>query len=140
MSSNAITAQGVILARGDGATPTEAFTTIPEIKTFSGPGGSASIIDVTTLQSTAKEKRMGLQDEGQLSFTINYVPANTVHSGLRDDRANATQRNFKLTFTDSPATVWTFSGYVTGFSVKGGVDAVVEADVTIEITGAITEA
>jgi hypothetical protein len=37
------------------------------------------------------------------------------------------------------AATWTFYGYVTQFSVQGGVDAVVEASVTIEIDGDITE-
>jgi hypothetical protein len=137
MSSNAIEAQGMVIARGVGTV----FTTIPEIKTFTGPGGSAAVIDVTDLQSAAKEKRMGLADEGQLQFTINYIPDNQVHMDLREDRATRVERDFRITFTDSsPATTWTFSGFVMGFSVSGAVDGVVEAQVTIEITGAITEA
>jgi hypothetical protein len=137
MSSNAIEAQGVILARG----VSTVFTTIPEIKTFTGPGGSATVIDVTDLQSTAKEKRMGLKDEGQLQFTINYIPDNAVHIGLRADRDGRVLREFRMTFTDtSPKTTWTFDAYVLGFSVSGAVDAVVEAQVTLEISGSITEA
>ena len=139
MSSNALDAQGMDLQIGDGGSP-ENFTTIPEIKSFSGPGGSATVIDVTDLQSTAKEKRMGLQDEGQLSFEINYIPTDSEHAQLRTDRANQTERNFQLVFTDGSSTTWSFSGFVTGFSVSGGVDDVVNASVTIEITGAISEA
>jgi hypothetical protein len=136
MSSNAIEAQGVIIARGVGTV----YTTIPEIKSFSGPGGSATIIDVTDLLSTAKEKRMGLPDEGQLQFTINYIPDNAVHQGLRDDRMDRVERDFRITFTDSsPKTKWDFSAFVSGFSVSGAVDNVVEAQVTLEITGAIIE-
>lgn len=138
MSSNAIEAQGTILKRGDGA-GVEAFTAIPEIKTFSGPGGSASVIDTTDLSSTAKEKRMGLADEGQLSFTMNYIPTNAQHMALRSDRASRVKRNFQLVFTDSGATTWDFAAFVTGFSVAGGVDGVIEATVTLEITGSITE-
>jgi hypothetical protein len=137
--SEAIEAQGCEIKRGGGGSP-ETFTTIPEIKSFSGPGGSASILDVTSLQSTAKEKRVGLKDEGQLSLTINYNPDNTVHAGLRTDRSNRTLRNFQIVFTDgSPATTWSFSAYVSGFSVQGAVDAIVEATVTLEISGDITE-
>jgi hypothetical protein len=139
MSSNALEAQGMEVKIGDGASP-ELFTAIPEVKTFTGPGGSAAIIDVTDLSSAAKEKRMGLADEGQLSFTINYIPADTQHAALRAARASREITNFQLVFTDdSPATVWDFSGFVTGFAVSGSVDGVVEANVTIEITGAITE-
>lgn len=139
MSDNAIDAQGIVISRGSGSGSPETFTAIPEVKSFNGPGGSASVIDVTDLASTAKEKRMGLQDEGQLSLTLNYIPDNAVHMGLRSDRANQTLRNFRIVFTDTGDTQWDFAGFVTGFTVSGGVDNVVEANVTIEISGAITE-
>jgi hypothetical protein len=143
MPSTAITAQGIIIARF-GAT---AFETIPNVVSFQGPGGQASVIDVTNLTSTAKEKRVGLRDEGQLSLSLHFDPDDTVHLGLRLDRSNRARRQYKITFTDTapaatPAatwTTWTFYGYVTQFSVQGGVDAVVEASVTIEIDGDITE-
>lgn len=139
MSSAALEAQGMELKIGNGASP-EVFTAISEIKTFSGPSGSATVIDVTDLSSAAKEKRMGLADEGQLSFTINYIPTDTQHALLRAQRASREETNFKLVFTDdSPSTTWSFSAFVTGFAVSGAVDAVVEANVTLEITGAITE-
>lgn len=139
MSSSALTSQGMTFGRGDAASP-EVYTTIPEITTISGPGGSASEIDVTDLSSTAKEFRLGLQDEGSISFTINYIPGNTVHAGLRTDRAASTLRNFRIAFTDSPQTTWTFAGYVNGFTVDNGVDNVTTASVTIRISGVITEA
>jgi len=137
MPSTAITAQGIIIS-GFGTT---AFETIPNVVSFQGPGGQASVIDVTNLTSTAKEKRVGLRDEGQLSLSLHFNPDDTVHMGLRLDRSNRTRRQFKITFTDTaPTATWTFYGYVTQFSVQGGVDAVVEASVTIEIDGDITEA
>ena len=140
MSTSALEAQGMLLKIGNGGSPTETFATITEVKTFSGPAGSASVIDVTDLSSTAKEKRLGLADEGQLSFTINFIPKNTQHALLRTRRDNRTLSNFKLQFTDSsPASVWSFSAYVQGFSVSGAVDNVVEATITLEITGSIIE-
>ena len=139
MSSNAIEAQGITIARGTGTGPVT-YTTIPEVKSFSGPGGSATVIDVTDLSSTAKEKRMGLADEGQLQLTINYIPDNAVHLALRADRASRAKVPFRISFTDSGDTTWSFDAFVTGFNVSGAVDGVVEAQVTLEITGAITEA
>jgi hypothetical protein len=80
-------------------------------------------------------------------LSLHFDPDDTVHLGLRLDRSNRARRQYKITFTDTapaatPAatwTTWTFYGYVTQFSVQGGVDAVVEASVTIEIDGDITE-
>lgn len=138
MSSNALEAQGMKIQRGNGAA-TEIFADIPEIKTFSGPGGSASVIDTTDLSSAAKEKRMGLMDEGQVQMSLNYVPSEVTHAGLRADRASRVLRNFKIVFTDDPITTWSFSAYVLSFAVAGAVDGVVEATVTLEITGAIVE-
>ena len=136
MASTAIAAQGIAIARFGAST----FETIPNVVSFQGPGGQASVIDVTNLASTAKEKRMGLRDEGQLSLTLHFNPDDTVHQGLRSDRTNRTRRQFKITFTDATPITWTFYGFVTQFSVQGGVDAVVESSVTIEIDGDITEA
>jgi len=135
MTSTAITAQGITIGRMGSST----FETIPNVVSFQGPGGQASVIDVTNLSSTAKEKRVGLRDEGSLSLTLHFDPDNSVHQGLRNDRANRTRQSFRVTFTDQDPTQWTFCGYVTQFSVQGGVDAVLEASVTIEIDGDITE-
>ncbi len=142
MSSNAIDAQGTILAIGDGATPTETFTTIPEITSIQGPGGSASEIDVTDLSSSAKEFRMGLQDEGQITLEMNWIPTNTQHKQLMTDRANQTLRNFKLTYNDYPSgtdTTKTFSAFVMSITESQGVDAVLKASVTLRVSGAITQ-
>lgn len=138
MSSLALESQGMLLKIGNGLS-SETFATITEIKTFSGPGGSATVIDVSDLSSLAREKRMGLNDEGQLSFTINYIPTNTQHALLRTQRASRELTSFQLIFTDTGLTTWDFSAYVNGFSVSGAVDGVVEAQVTLEISGAITE-
>ena len=140
MSNSALEAQGTLLKMSTGSTSPYTYTTIPEVKSFSGPGGSASVIDVTDLSSTAKEKKMGLSDEGQLSFTINFNPDDTSHDALRTRRAARTLTSFQLVFTDgSPATTWTFFAYITGLSISGAVDGVIEANVTLEITGAIVE-
>jgi predicted secreted protein len=138
MSTSAILAQGTRFAvSADGSPPS--FSNIPEIKTIGGPDGSAPTIDVTDLDSIAREYVLGLKDEGTFSLGINYIPANAVHAQLRSAWANRTLMQFRVTFTDSGSTVWEFDGYVTGFAQNMSVDTVVEATVTIKITGAIYE-
>ena len=137
MSSNALPSQGMKIGIGSGSPLT--YNDIPEVVSFSGPGGSGQVIDVTNLSSTAIEKVMGLPDEGQLSFEMNYVPANTYHAALRTARAAKTLTKFKLTFTDTGAMEWTFDAYVTNFTVSGGVNSTIKAAVTLEVTGAIVE-
>jgi hypothetical protein len=141
--SQALEAQGVILQRGDGAT-TEVFTEVAEVTSFNGPGGSASVVDVTHLRSTAKEKRMGLRDEGQISFECNLIPSDEAQTGLRTDRANRTLRNFKFLLTDDPGgsgsspTTLEFSAFVLNFSISGSVDGKIAASITLEISGDVT--
>ena len=138
MSTSALDSEGFTLKIGDGASP-EVFTAIPEITDLNGPSGSASVKDATDLNSSAKEKKMGLPDEGQITFTINHLPANTQHALLKTNRDARTLTNFQLLFTDSPATQWDFAAYITGFSLSDSIDGLHQANVTLEITGAITE-
>ena len=128
-----ISAQGIVITMDPGATTP---VVISNVTSFDGPSGSATVIDATTLASTAKEKLMGLPDEGQFSFEFNYDPNNTSHLALANARAARALKTFEVDFngTDKAA----FSGYVTNFSVQGAVDDLVAGAATIEITGAVT--
>lgn len=132
---SAIESQGIVLKYSSGSPTT--FATIGNVVGFSGPGGSASVIDISNLASVAKEKLMGLPDEGQFTLDLNFDPAITSHTGLRDLRTARTRTEFQITFTDSGAATATFFGYVLGFQINGAVDAAVKASVTIEIDGAV---
>ena len=129
MSSNALESQGVTL-EWDG-------TNIGEVVSFNGPGGSASIIDVTHLGSTRREKRMGIADEGQISFDINLVPNDAGQIKLRDDRAARTERTCRLFLTDTGGTILTMDAYCTQFSIQGSVDNKIQGSITLEITGEV---
>lgn len=137
MGANAIKAQGTLLKLGAGSPLT--YTTIAEINSFNGPGGNSSVIDVTDLSSTAKEKLAGLNDNGQLSFECNFIPTNTQHAALRTAKENGTTIKVQIVFTDTDATTWTFDAIVTGLSVSGAVDGVVKASVSLEVSGSIVE-
>ena len=136
MASGALETQGVMLEIGDGGGP-ETFFEVGEVTDFTGPGGSAAVIDVTHLKSTAKEKRMGLPDEGQFTFNVNLVPLDNGQRHAFKSRADRRLTNFRLTLTDSPATVLTFPGFVLEFSLSGAVDDKIPAAITIEISGAV---
>ena len=135
--SEAVEAQGTILRVKNTATPA-VFVMIGEIKNFSGPGGSASVIDVSTLQSQRREKRMGLPDEGQLTFSGNRVFTDAGQQVFRAARSARRKAEFELEYPDG--TVDSFEGFALEFSTQGGVDGVIEFSATIEITGEVTEA
>jgi hypothetical protein len=131
-----IEAQGTTLAISIGTSPSS-FTTIANVIDISGPGGSASVIDITNLASVAREKRMGLPDEGQVTFNVQLDPDNATHQALRDARKNRTECEFRITMTDSTPTVLTWRGFVLNFNISLAVDDVVKAAITIEVNGAV---
>jgi hypothetical protein len=139
MSVNALESQGIALYIDTGAVSPTVWTQIPDARDISFRTGSAAVIDVTDLSSTAKEKRMGLADEGQCTFTLMFRPKNAAHAELLQGKADRQVRDFKLVLTDSPTpTTYYFSGFVLSVPLTANVDAVIESNVTIEITGAVT--
>lgn len=139
MSDIALESQGITIDLGDFGSP-PAFANIPEVRSITGPDGQASFMDTTDLNSTAKEGRPGLKDEGQIRLDIFFVPDNTVHAALRTAYSARTAKAIRITFTDTaPVTIWEADVYVTGFSVSAEVDAPLRAQVTLKITGAIRQ-
>ena len=120
---------------------------IGEIVSFSGPAGSAAIIDITNLASTAKQKLPGLRDEGNVTIEVNLSGATAGvdhHQRLKDDFKTRRKCVFDIKLTNNLATSSTslptslyYEGFITGFSISGAVDDVVKASITQEITSAI---
>lgn len=135
MASTAISAQGATLMIGaTGVTPT---TKIANIKSYSGFDGEASEIDVTNLDSTAKEYRLGLQDFG--SFTAEWNPdySDAGQNEARAAQASGAVKAFLLTLPDG--TTMAFDGIVKNAqSASGGVDATHDGSISIRITGDLT--
>lgn len=116
---------------------------IGEVLDFSGPGGASPVIDMTHLQSTAKEKLIGIPDEGQLSLSLNENVTDAGQSGLLADR-NARYRNlYDLIFTDTTRSASampsraSFFGFCVQYAGQGAVDGKCAANAVIEITGKV---
>ena len=111
---------------------------IGSVTDFTGPGGQAAVIDITHLTSTAKEKMMGLRDEGQLTLTLNYDATNTGQAALLADRASRSKKKALIKFSDTATHIAVFDGYCLAFSITGAMDNKVSANAVIEIDGAVT--
>jgi len=120
------------------AANTAATCLVGEVTDFTGPGGSAGVIDITNLQSTAKEKLIGLRDEGQLSMTLNFSATDPAQTALRADRAARTKKHVTMKFVDTNTCIALFKGYCLTYSISGAVDNKITANAVIEITGAVT--
>lgn len=137
--SNVLNSQGVeFFWSTSTAASTVAGALIGEVTDFSGPGGQAAVIDVSHLGSTAREKRIGLRDEGQMTLGINFLPADTAQVALRADRASRTMRKAVIKFNDASSNYSIFDAYCSGFSISGGVDQKVAGQIVLEIANAVT--
>ncbi len=130
----AIESQGVKLYVDEGSSP---FTLVGELISFAGPDGSANVIDVTNLSSTAREYLMGVSDSGQMSLELNYDPADGGQDRLQALFDSRAVNSYQLVMTDTPATILTFSAFALSFSIAGGVDDKVALSVTLQITGPV---
>lgn len=137
-SSTAIETQGFTIKIGDTTDSPGQLIEIKEVTSFSGFDGQAAEIDITHLQSSAKEFMMGLQDFGGFNLDVNYLPDDAGQSEARAAKAARTKKQFVLTFSD--ASTASFSAYVLASPISGGVDAKVDSSFQLRITGDVTYA
>lgn len=129
-----ISAQGAVVTIDDG-TGTNAVE-IGGIESFTFGDGEATDIDVTTLQSTRKEWRQGLADEG--AFSVNFRrrdPNDVGQAAMYAARAAQDVREVVITFESGD--VATFDMYVKSMPSTGGVDGVLAGTSNCKITGEV---
>lgn len=127
-------AAGVLSGGADG---TEIFTAIAEVKTISGPNMSSQVIDVTNMdsQNNTREFITSLIDPGEMTFSVNFLPAVAGQQALINDMKNRTRRNFQIVWTDTAGTTWSFQGIVTSFGPNAAIEDALTASVTVKVTG-----
>jgi hypothetical protein len=107
---------------------------------WSGLGGTAPVINVSDLQSTAQEKKIGLRDGGELTLGINYNPSTAISPGLEVLEADAGTRAMKKycikwSTVDSTGLGKKFFAYCGGVTIDGSEDDVVKGSVQIVLAG-----
>ena len=139
MATAAKSSFGTYLKLGDGGTA-ETFATIAEVKDIKGPKLSLNTEDVTSHDSTDgwAEKIGTILEGGDVSFEINWLPANVTHShtaGLLKDMVGRTKRNFQLVVPAAASLTWTFPALVTEFQPELKVKGAQTASIKLEIAG-----
>jgi hypothetical protein len=133
----AIQSQGTKLYYSDGGSPTS-FVQVTKVTNLRGlGGGSAGVIDASDLDSSMKEKLMGLPDEGQLVADLNFDPDAVSHQALRTARRNRTRVEFKIVFADTTPAIAQFFGYVLTMPVDVAMNDKLKVSLTIEIDGEV---
>jgi hypothetical protein len=118
------------------ATPA-AWTQVKEIKAIKPGGASSSKIDVTDLDSTAKEYRSGLMDNGTLSCDINILESDPGQQAVLAAFTAATVNSYRIV---TPAKTRTFSATCLKFPTvpDAAVDGVQTGSAEWQISGAVT--
>lgn len=143
MSDRAAEAQGthlrIDMADSPSSSSSDSWEVVEEVSQINFRTGSAAVKDVTDLMSTSKEKRMGLPDEGQCTFNCRFTeePEPGTHLELRAAKADRQKRRFK--YVRSTGRAFFFEAYVLSIPEASDVDGVIEGQVTMEITGDVTD-
>lgn len=108
---------GTTFAIGDGATPTEAFTKVGEVKRITPPSKSRNAVEATHLESddAYREFKAGIKDGGEVSIELNFIPST---SHVLDAAFEAGQGNFRIVWTlsDESTVTCTFNAVMTDWS------------------------
>jgi hypothetical protein len=136
MTTNAIKAQGFKLEVETGASSPIVWTEVKEVKSFNFQPAEAADIDVTHLQSAAKEFLVGLPDNGTFGGDINFVMDDPGQVFLRAAQVSQAAQSFKATFSNGDTA--TFTAFVKSMPFSGGVDQAVTGTFSLKVTGAVT--
>jgi hypothetical protein len=119
----------------------DAYTEIAEITSITPPSAALDQIDVTHMQSPNRNREFisGLNDPGEASFDMNFVPGSAsddiLFALLTLGVGVSRRRNLRITF---PNTVrWTFSGELVGYEPAVPFDDKMTATVTFKVSGAL---
>lgn len=120
----------------------DSYVAMAEVISITPPSFSLDQIDVTHMQSPNRNREFisGLNDPGECSFDMNFIPGNS-----SDDRifelmnlptGASRARNCRVSFPNG--LTWSFSGEVTGYEPTVPVDDKMTATVTFKVSGAIS--
>lgn len=115
------------------------YTPITQIVSVEGASNEVGSIETTHLGSTRKTYRPGLPDGGEVSFEVEYDPADTEHKFLRGLADEPEILSWQISYPTLPkATLDTFDGFLTAFTPgAGGAEENLTASVTIKVTGPV---
>lgn len=132
--------QGAKIAVSGAASPS-VFTNISNVENVDESGDQRDLIEVTNLDSTAKEFAPGLIDYGTVVFGINYDQEEASHVTLDSLLQSGETRDWKITESGggSPGTRTQFKGFVQSMSKSRAINSVIKAQVTVKRTGPVAQ-
>lgn len=110
---------------------------IAEVFSITPPSSSVDIVDVTHMQSAGRDREfiLGLNDPGEASMELNFVPGSDTDAMLLEIKAAYERVKCRITWPNS--VVWTFDGLLTGYEPAAPNDDKMTATVTFKVTGSV---
>ena len=133
-----IDSSGFATAGTAGTDSPQTFAKVGNVQDFTPDGGTATVIDVTNMDSTAKEKRQGLQDNGNYSLTYDADYTDVGQLRLIAARAAQAVVVFKQYYPGG-LKIRAWQGFVQKIAEPvAGVDKVLRSSATLVVTGPIS--
>lgn len=109
-----------------------------EVFNITPPNAQVDDVDVTHNQSPNRTREFiaGLNDPGEASFEINWVPGSATDTIINALKDAGTVVSHKIDFPNG--LYWEFTGYVKGFEPTMQTEDKMTATVTVKVSGAVT--
>lgn len=115
----------------------QSFTKLEGLKEIPEMGSDPEKVENTTLDDTTKQYEMGIGDPGDIVYKFKYdnTSENSPYRLMRAAQKAGTVLDFQETLKDG--TVTTFSGQVNVKRTGGGVNGVIEFDLSIALSSGL---
>lgn len=106
-----------------------------EVNDITPPSNSVDLVEATHMASPNGDKEfiLGLNDPGECSFTLNFVPGSTADLMYQSVKAARVKVKVRITFPN--AVTWTFSGLLTAYQPSIPTADRMSATVTFKVSG-----
>jgi len=132
--TSAVLSAGTEIGISDGASP-PVYNKIPEILSMGTPEITRETIEVTSLDSTAKEYISGLSDGGSIPLEGNWLAGDTYHQLLKTNAAAGTATTFLIVLPDTPATKVLFTATPESFVITPEPNSQLKFSFSAKVTG-----
>lgn len=118
------------------------FVDMAEVISITPPTFSLDQIDVTHMQSPNRNREFisGLNDPGECSFDMNFIPGNSADDRLFEllNLPTGSTRTRACRISYPNGVTWSFNAELTGYEPTVPVDDKMTATVTFKVSGAIS--
>jgi predicted secreted protein len=144
--SQAQKTKGTTLGINTSATETPSYSTLGEIVSIEPSGQQMGKVEVTNMDSDAKEYLSTILDSGEFKVTYNRVSSDTAQTAVKTAFANGDLKGFQVMLPKAAGQTtsgdtFTYDAIVTDYNLSAmGVDKALQVSITLTVSGLITEA